>query len=61
MRADGYSGAIDIDGESIVFQNVELVDTQTSYETPNDGSDAGPHRYRMDFRISAPEPIPSLT
>ncbi len=62
LRADGYRGTVSIDGYgSVVIQNVELADEASGYENPNDGSDIGPFSYRMDFRISALEPIPTPT
>lgn len=60
-RADGYKGTITVGDESLAVQCIELVDIATSAETANDGTDSGPHRIRMDFRISAPESIPSFT
>jgi hypothetical protein len=60
-RLDGYKGTVAVGADSIVFQCIELVDEQSSGETPNDGTDEAPQRFRMDFRISALEPIPTLT
>lgn len=60
MRLDGYRGTVTYGTEDLVLQFVELVEEQSSSETPNDGSDSAPHRFRMDFRISALVPVPSL-
>lgn len=60
-RLDGFRGTVTVGIDSIVFHCIELLDEQAVGETPNDGSDQAPHRFRMDFRISALEPIPTLT
>jgi hypothetical protein len=61
MRLDGYKGTVAVGSDSIVFQCIELLDDQSNSETPNDGTDQAPHHIRMDVRISATEPIPTLT
>jgi hypothetical protein len=62
MLLDGYRGVVaHASGATVEFQNVELVDELSDYESPNDGSDVGPQHHRMDFRVSALEPIPTLT
>jgi hypothetical protein len=38
-----------------------LVDDSDESQAPNDGKDLGDFRHRLDFRVSAAEPIPSLT
>ena len=60
-RMDGFRGTVAVGSDSIVFQCIELLDEQSSTETPNDGSDEAPHRFRLDFRVSALEPIPTLS
>ncbi len=61
QRLDGYRGRVTVGSDAIEFQCIELIDEQSGGETPDDGSDTAPHRYRMDFRVSALEPIPTLT
>jgi hypothetical protein len=60
-RVDGYRGTVTQGSDSLAIQCIELLDQSDAADSPNDGTDSGPHRIRMDFRISAPESIPSFT
>ncbi len=66
-RLDGYRGTVTIAqagneaGGSIEIDAIIRLDGSDSADQPTDGKDLGAMNERMDFRISAAEPIPSLT
>lgn len=66
-RLSGYRGTVTVAASAtesegtLVLDFVELVDESDGAGPSTVGADAGVFHYRLDFRVSSAEPIPSLT
>ncbi len=66
-RLDGYRGTVTVPdsggetGGTLQIDACILIDERTDIDAPTEGKDLGTFRHRLDFRVSAAEPIPTLT